>query len=117
VHAAPQPVVTATTVATGVPATAGAASYPAYGSSQYVPPAAVTSHAGTSQSPNRYALITFGIVALYLLLAVTTRIVFIGVLPVLMSIRSKSANEPLAPFAIGAAVLSIIVAFAVLSHH
>lgn len=66
---------------------------------------------------NRYAFITFGIVALYFFIAMSTRVVFFGILPLGMSIRSKRGNEPLAAFAIGAAVLSILVAFVALSHH
>ena len=68
------------------------------------------------QNPNRYAFITFGVVALYLVLAIATGIAFIGIVPIMMSIRSKSRNEPLAYFAIGAAVLSFIVSLSVLAH-
>jgi Protein of unknown function (DUF2510) len=66
---------------------------------------------------NQYALITLGVVALYLVVALSTGIVFIGVLPVLMSIRSLRHREPLAPVAIGAAIVSVVVAVAVLTHH
>ena len=66
---------------------------------------------------NRYAFFTFGIVALYFFIAMTSRIVFFGILPLGMSLRSKRGGEPLAPFAIGVAVLSIVVAFIALSHH
>jgi hypothetical protein len=70
-----------------------------------------------SHSPNQFALITFGIVALYLVVAATTGIVFIGIVPILMSIRSLRRQEPLAPFAIGAAVVSLLVSVTVLAHH
>ena len=66
---------------------------------------------------NHYALITFGIVAVYLVLAAATRIVFIGILPIVMSLRSQQRREPLAPLAIGAAVVSVIIALAILTHH
>jgi hypothetical protein len=68
-------------------------------------PAAAQAHGG-----NRMALITFGIVALYLVIAFETRIVIFGFLPLGMSLRSRRLREPLAPLAIGAAVLAIVVA-------
>jgi hypothetical protein len=70
----------------------------------------------TGWERNRYAFITFGIVAFYLFVAMTTRVVFFGIFPVVMSFRSKGRGEPLALFAIGAAVLSVMVAFVALSH-
>ena len=78
-------------------------------------PAAVT--ARSSSTANRYAFITFAIVALYLVIAFTSHIVVIGILPLGMSLRSKAANEPLAPIAIGAAVVAIVVAVLTLTGH
>jgi hypothetical protein len=69
----------------------------------------------TGWAVNRYALITMAVVALYILVAVETSFVVIGILPVAMSLRSKRAGEPLAPFAIGAAVLAVLVALVVIS--
>jgi hypothetical protein len=60
--------------------------------------------------PNRLALITFGVVALYILIAMTTRIVFIGILPLGLALRSRRMREPLAPLALVAAVAAIVVA-------
>jgi Protein of unknown function (DUF2510) len=71
--------------------------------------------APTGWAVNRYALITMAVVALYIVVAVETSIVFIGILPLGMSLRSKRGGEPLAPFAIGAAVLSILIALVVIS--
>jgi Protein of unknown function (DUF2510) len=65
-----------------------------------------------ARSGNRYAFITFGVVAIYLVIAFETRVVVFGLLPLAMSLRSKRSGESLAPFAIAAAVLSIIVAAA-----
>lgn len=83
-----------------------------YGSPHYAPAAPATGWAR-----NRYALITFGIVALYLFIAVTSGVAILGILPLMMSIRSQQAREPFAPFAIGAAILAIIVAVTILSGH
>jgi hypothetical protein len=66
---------------------------------------------------NRYALTTLGVVAAYIVIALSAKIVFFGILPVGLSIRSQRAKEPLAPVAIAAAVISVIAAFALLSRH
>jgi hypothetical protein len=111
---------TADTATTPPPPTAAgavapaAAGHPPYASAPvgYPRPAADA----TVYQRNRYAFITLGIVAAYLVLAVTTRIVFIGILPLFMSIRAARGRERLAPLAIGAAVLAMVVAFATLKH-
>jgi hypothetical protein len=69
----------------------------------------------TGLERNRYALITFGIVALYIAIAVASHVVLLGILPLGMSIRSQRAQEPLAPLAIVAAIVSIVVAVTALS--
>jgi hypothetical protein len=82
---------------------------PGYSPYQPVP----ASYAGTgtrAQSGNRLALITLGVVALYLVIAFETRFVIFGFLPLALSLRSRRQREPLAPLAIGAAVLAIVVA-------
>jgi hypothetical protein len=71
----------------------------------------------TGWAANRFALITMGLVALYILLALETGFVVIGLLPLALSLRSKRGGEALAPFAIGAAVLAIVIALAVISGH
>jgi predicted membrane-bound mannosyltransferase len=64
---------------------------------------------------NHYAYITFGIAALYVVLALATGFAILGVIPFLMSMRSQRRHEPLAPFAIAAAVVAIIVSISVIS--
>jgi hypothetical protein len=63
---------------------------------------------------NRQSLTAIGVVALYVLIATTTHFVFIGILPVLMSVRAIKAKETLAPAAVAAAVVAVLVAFAAL---
>jgi hypothetical protein len=64
---------------------------------------------------NKFSLITGAIVAAYVFIAVTTGIVFIGILPVLMSVRAIRRREPLGWLAVGAAILAVIIAFATLT--
>jgi hypothetical protein len=93
---------------------------PTYGQTQPGAPAPYTAWQptpGRARSSNHYAFITFGVVALYLVLAAFAHIVFIGIVPILMSIRSFQAKESLAPVAIGAAVVSIVVSLTVLTGH
>jgi uncharacterized protein DUF2510 len=59
---------------------------------------------------NTLSLTAIGVVALYVLLALTTRFVLLGIFPVLMSIRATRRREPLAPVAIAAAVIAVVVA-------
>ncbi len=66
---------------------------------------------------NQFAFITLGIVALYVLIAWKAHIYVLGILPVVMSIRSKSRNEPLAPVAIIAAAVAVLIAVMGLTHH
>jgi len=66
---------------------------------------------------NKYAFITLGIVAAYVLIAWKAHIYVLGILPIMMSIRSKSRNEPLAPVAIIAAAVAVIVAVLGFTHH
>ena len=66
---------------------------------------------------NQYAFITLGIVALYVLIAWKAHVYVLGVLPVMMSIRSKSRNEPLAVVAIIAAAVAVLVAVLGITHH
>jgi hypothetical protein len=104
-----QPVTAAAPVAQGTPV----ATQP-YGGYTVMPSGSVGPQ---RRSANQYAFITFGVVALYVLLAITTGIVFIGIVPILMAVRSFQARESLAPVAIGAAVVSVVIAFTVLTGH
>lgn len=66
---------------------------------------------------NRYSLITFGVVALYLVLAVAAHVAILGIFPILMAVRSVRAREPLAPVAVVAAVIAVIVGVTAFAHH
>jgi hypothetical protein len=70
-----------------------------------------------AQAGNRLALITFAVVALYVVIAVETRFVVFGFLPLALSLRSKRQGEPLAPLAIAAAGVSIALAALLLFGH
>jgi hypothetical protein len=59
---------------------------------------------------NSKSLTAIGVVALYIVIALSTRVVFIGVLPVLMAVRATKRKEQLAPVAIVAAVIAVAVA-------
>jgi hypothetical protein len=66
---------------------------------------------------NHYAYVTLGFAALYIVLAVMTHVVLIGVVPVLMAVRSLRARESLAPIAMGVAVIAVVVSVVTLSGH
>ena len=61
---------------------------------------------------NRYSFIAVIIVAAYVLLALAARVAFLGILPLGMSIRAMSAKEPLAPVALGIAIVGIVAGIA-----
>jgi len=103
----------------------------------YVPPAAVyasaavpaaspyggTGYAMGMQRPanlsfahrNSLSLIAIGVVALYILLAVSTHVVLLGIFPVLMSVRATRRREALAPVAVVAALVAVGVAIITLT--
>ena len=63
---------------------------------------------------NRHSLTALAVVVVYVLLAVTTHFVLIGIVPVVMSIRAIRAKEKLAPLAVCGAIVAVLVAFAAL---
>ena len=65
---------------------------------------------------NRTTVTVLGIVAVYLVLAATTRIVLFGILPLTMSISAVRRREPLGLVAVAAAGVAIVVAFLALAH-
>jgi len=79
-----------------------------YGSSPYA------SANLTLAQRNKHSLTAIGVVVLYVLLAVTTHFVLIGIVPIVLSVRAIKAKESLAPAAVGAAVVAVLVAFAAL---
>lgn len=64
---------------------------------------------------NSLSLTAIAVVALYIVIALSTRVVFLGIFPVLLSVRAIRRKEVLAPFAVGAAVIAIGVAFLALA--
>jgi Protein of unknown function (DUF2510) len=104
----------------------------AYGSPTpaYAPaaPAAPASYGGTGYSMgmqrpanlsftqrNSLSLIAIGVVALYILLAVSTHVVLLGIFPILMSVRATKRREALAPVAVIAALIAVSVAIIALT--
>jgi Protein of unknown function (DUF2510) len=83
---------------------------PAMAPAAYAPMAQSVPTRTGAPAGNRLALITFAVVALYIVIAVETRFVIFGFLPLALSLRSKRQGEPLAPFAIAAAGVSIALA-------
>jgi hypothetical protein len=69
-----------------------------------------------SRSGNHYALVTFAFVAVYLVLAIVVHFAILGIVPAVYAWRSRQAREPLAPVAIIAAVVSIIVGVGAFVH-
>jgi hypothetical protein len=72
---------------------------------------------GTGWQANPHASRALIVTAIYLLIALTTPLGLLGIVPILASIRSAQAGEQLAPAAIGAAVLAFIVGMLKLTHH
>jgi hypothetical protein len=64
---------------------------------------------------NRLSLIAIGVVAIYIVLALATHVVFLGIFPVIMCIRATKSKEPLAPLAIVGAVVAVAVALLALA--
>jgi hypothetical protein len=64
---------------------------------------------------NSISLTAMAVVAVYIVIALSTRVVLLGVFPVLLSVRAIRRKEVLAPFAVGAAVIAIGVAFLALA--
>jgi hypothetical protein len=59
---------------------------------------------------NSLSLTAVAVVAVYLVIALSTRVVLLGVLPVLLSVRAIGRREVLAPFAVAAAIIAVGVA-------
>jgi hypothetical protein len=87
-----------------------------YQPTQYPPSQFRPTPTASGAQRNRYAFITLGIVALYVLVAWKAHVYVLGVLPVVMSVRSKSRNEPLAVVAIIAAAVALLVAVLGFTH-
>jgi hypothetical protein len=86
---------------------------PNYGAPSYGGSAYRSANVSFAQR-NRHSLTAIGVVALYVLLAVTTHFVLIGIVPIMLSVRAVKAKETLAPAAVVAAVVAVVVAIAAL---
>jgi hypothetical protein len=64
---------------------------------------------------NQYAMGTFIFVAINVLVALSTGLFFIGILPAYLAYVSFNRGEQLAPLAIGAAVIGLVVSIATFS--
>jgi hypothetical protein len=88
------------------------------------PPAGVDPQWGSQVPPvshktgrNKFSFIAMGVAAAYILLAVTTHFVILGIIPLAMAIRSMIRKEQLAPIALGVAVVALVVGIAGFAGH
>jgi Protein of unknown function (DUF2510) len=65
---------------------------------------------------NEFAFLTFGIVGIYVFLAMEAHVYILGIVPVMMGIRSQSRREPLAILAIIAAAVALVIGVVGFSH-
>jgi hypothetical protein len=63
----------------------------------------------TLWTQNQYAVWTFCIAGLYLIIVIATGAGFIGILPAFTAYQSNQRGEPLAPVAVGIAAIGVIV--------
>jgi hypothetical protein len=71
---------------------------------------------GRARSPNSFSWMAIGFSAAYLVLALSTSFVFLGIVPVVSAVRAFHRREPLAPLAAVAAALAIGSAIFFLVH-
>jgi len=64
---------------------------------------------------NSLSLTAMAVVAVYIVIALSTRVVLLGIFPVLLSVRAIRAREMLAPVAVVAAIVAVGVAFLALA--
>jgi hypothetical protein len=60
---------------------------------------------------NSLSLTAIGVVALYVVIAMSSHVVLLGIFPVMLSVRAISRKEQLAPVAVIAAIVAVVVAF------
>jgi hypothetical protein len=65
--------------------------------------------ADTVWNQNQYAVWTFGIAAIYLIVVLVTGAGVLGILPAFTAYQSQQHGEPLAPVAVGIAAIGVIV--------
>jgi Protein of unknown function (DUF2510) len=68
-------------------------------------------HQASFAKQNSLSLTAIGVVAFYILIAMSSHIVFLGIFPVMLSVRAVNRKESLAPVAVIAAIVAIGVAF------
>jgi len=66
---------------------------------------------------NRLSLIALGVSVLYIVIASTSRVVLLGIFPILLSLRAWRRHETLAPLAMVSAIGAFVIAIEVLSRH
>ncbi len=71
----------------------------------------------TMARANQASLTAMGVTVLYIVLAATSGVYFVGILPLMMAIRAVGRKEKLAPVAVVAAVLAIAVGVGVFRPH
>lgn len=69
--------------------------------------AAGSGMSGSLVKQNQLAMITMAVTVVYIVVALTAHIVFLGIAPVLMCVRSFQRREPLAPLAAVAAAVAV----------
>jgi hypothetical protein len=79
---------------------------------QYVPQYAQPSYGAKPAAGNTYAVIAMVVSAAYLVIAMTAGVVLLGIVPVLMTVRSFRAKERLAPVAAAATAVAVVVGLA-----
>jgi Protein of unknown function (DUF2510) len=93
----------------------GASAAPAWSPGAPAAPAYYPTQTAPSQlsfaKRNSASLTAMGVVALYVLIAVATHVVLLGIFPVLLAVRATKSKEQLAPLAVVAAVIAVAVAF------
>lgn len=111
------------------PAPAAAASYPPPPAGSGYPPFASQGQYGGPHpygpwgnqkaslgAANRFSFIAIGVSVLYLIIAVATHFVILGILPIGMAIRAMARKEKLAPVALVFAVIALVVGIAGFAH-
>jgi hypothetical protein len=66
---------------------------------------------------NRRSFTAIIVAAVYIVIAISAHVVFLGIVPALAAVRAFQAREKLAPLAAVAAVVTIVVAVVALGHH
>jgi hypothetical protein len=65
----------------------------------------------SSKRANHYSLLTLGVAALYVVIALVANFVLIGFIPLALALRAKNAREPLAPLALIVAAGILLFSF------